>query len=91
MYDYEYWFDSEGKMHRIAEMDEGYILNCLNQLDKMLSAWHGIVPEHLTSEELKLKDKVGMKAWFVLHGINYIDVFTNELEKRKNNDEDSSL
>ena len=86
MYDYEYWFDSEGKMHEIAKMDTLYIERCLKQLGKWLSTWRGIVPDQLTQDERKQKDEVGRKAWFVFHGINYIDAFTAELEKRKNND-----
>lgn len=86
MYDYEYWFDGEGNMHEIAKMDTPYIINCLHQLEKMLPLWRGIIPEQLTKEELKQKDEVGMKAWFVFHGPDYIDAFVNELDRRKYND-----
>ena len=86
MYDYEYWFDPEGKMYKISEMDTSYILNCLNQLNKMLPTWRGITPEDLTREDLKQKDVVGMEAWFVFHGINYINAFKKELSRRENDD-----
>ena len=82
---YDYWFDADGKAHEIARMDTDYIINCLNELKKMLDAWHGIIPEQLTDEELKQKDCVAMKAWFVFNGIPYIDAFCKEL-KRRNND-----
>ena len=49
----------------------------------MLVAWSGIIPEQLTKEEMNQKDEVGMKAWFVLHGISYIDAFCQELDRRK--------
>lgn len=80
---YNYWFDADGKPHEIRKMDLQYIQNCLQQLEKMLSSWHGIIPENLTDEELQKKDEVGQKAWFVFHGIKYIDAFYCELEKRK--------
>lgn len=79
---YKYWFDSEGNAHKIEEMETSYISNCLRQLGKMLDSWRGIIPEQLSNEELKQKDKVGMKAWFVFNGISYIDAFNKELENR---------
>ena len=81
---YDYWFDSDGKAHEIARMDSDYILSCLKQLRRMLESWRGIIPEQLTVEELKQKDEVGMKAWFVFNGIPYIDVFCKELDRREN-------
>lgn len=67
-------------------MDINYIKNCLNQLQKWLNAWHGIIPEQLTDDELKGKDEVGMKAWFVFNGLNYIETFCNGIKngRRKN-------
>lgn len=82
MYQYEYWFDGDGNSHEIAKMDTQYIQNCLNQLNKWLDSWGGIIPEQLTAEELKDKDEVGKKAWFVFHGINYINAFGEEIDKR---------
>lgn len=81
---YEYWFDSEGNAHEISKMDTCYIYNCLRQLNKMLDSWHGILPEMLNAEEMKQRNEVGMKAWFVFNGINYINAFCKELECRKN-------
>lgn len=80
---YDYWVDGEGKLHKISQMDTQYIHNCLDQLKKMLNRWRGIIPENLTDDELKKKDEVGQKAWFVLNGIPYIDAFCSELKKRK--------
>ena len=80
---YEYWFDPDGNMHEISKMETSYIGNCISMLGKMLQNWAGIIPEQLSEEELKQKDEVGMKAWFVFNGINYIDAFCKELEKRK--------
>ena len=80
---YDYWFDADGKAHEIAKMDSGYILSCLKQLRRMLESWRGIIPEQLTNEELKQKDEVGMKAWFVFNGIPYIEAFCKELDKRE--------
>ena len=79
---YEYWFDSESKAHEISKMDSGYIKNCLKQLKKMLDSWGGSIPEQLTAEELQQKDEVGMKAWFVFNGLEYIEAFRRELEHR---------
>mgnify|MGYP004679064975 CR=1 FL=1 len=79
---YDYWFDGNGDMHEISKMDTQYIQNCLGQLNKMLQSWRGIIPERLTDEELLGRDKVGQKAWFVFHGIPYIDAFLRELKKR---------
>ena len=79
---YEYWFDADGNPHEISKMDTQYIQNCLNQLVKMLDSWHGIIPEQLSKEELMQKDEVGMKAWFVFNGINYMNAFTEELDRR---------
>ena len=79
----KYWFDSDGYPHEISKMETGYIYNCLNQLKKALNLWHGIIPEQLTREELVDKGKVMSKAWFVLHGIEYIDAFCEELKKRQ--------
>lgn len=84
MRNYIYWFDAMNQCHEISKMDTQYIYNCLKELKKMLDSWHGIIPEQLTEEELKLKDEVGMKAWFVFHGTNYIDAFCNELKRRNN-------
>lgn len=83
---YEYWFDADGKAHEISKMDTAYIGSCLKQLRKMLDSWRGIIPEQLTEEELRQKDDVGMKAWFVFHGISYIDAFCKELDKRSLNE-----
>ena len=83
---YDYWHDADGNPHEISKMDDTYILNCIKQLQKMLDAWHGIIPEQLTKEEVKKKDTVGTKAWFVFHGIVYIDKFCEELNKRKENE-----
>lgn len=79
---YDYWFDADGNPHEISKMDSEYISNCLNQLNKMLNAWHGIIPEQLTREEIKQKDTVGMKAWFVFHGNEYIGKLSEELKRR---------
>lgn len=79
---YEYWFDGDGNSHEIAKMDTQYIRNCQNQLLKMLDSWQGIIPEQLSDEELKSKDEVGMKAWFVFNGIAYMNAFSEELDKR---------
>ena len=83
MYSYEYWFDADGNPHEISKMDDRYIGNCIKHLKKMLDAWHGIIPERLTEEELKQKDDVGSMAWFVFHGLSYIDVLCKELDRRK--------
>ena len=80
---YDYWFDASGGAHEISKMETFYIQNCLKRLKKMLVVWSGIIPEQLTKEEMKQKDEVGMKAWFVLHGISYIDAFCQELDRRK--------
>ena len=80
---YEYWFDADGNPHEISKMDDIYIGNCIKQLKKMLDAWHGIIPERLTEEELNQKDDVGSMAWFVFHGLSYIDALCKELDKRK--------
>jgi hypothetical protein len=83
---YEYWVDADENAHIISKMDTQYIQNCLNQLRKWLDAWHGIIPEQLTAKELKKKDEVGMKAWFVFNGIGYIDAFVEEINKRMKED-----
>ena len=80
---YDYWIDAEGFPHEIAKMDTQYIMNCLKSLNNMLSLWRGITPDRLTNEELKLQSTVGMKAWFVFHGIAYIDAMCAELDRRK--------
>lgn len=80
---YEFWFDSSGKAHDISRMDTGYIMNCLNMLNNMLSSWRGIIPEQLNNEELRDKSVVGTKAWFVFYGIGYIDSFCAEIDRRK--------
>lgn len=79
---YEYWFDGDGIPHEIAKMDTQYIINCQNQLLKMLDSWHGIIPEQLSDDELESKNEVGMKAWFVFNGIEYMNAFSEELNKR---------
>lgn len=84
---YEYWFDASGNAHEISKMDTGYILNCLKQLNNMLDSWRGIIPERLTSEELKQKNEVGQKAWFVFHGIAYINAFCDELDRRNQSEQ----
>lgn len=81
---YEYWFDADGRAHEIVKMDTDYIYNCLNQLGKWLENWGNIIPEQLSDDELKDKDEVGMKAWFVFNGISYIDVFCAEIKRRQN-------
>ena len=82
MENYEYWFDAEGNPHEISKMNTQYIKNCLKQLHNMLNSWRGIAPEELSMEELKDKDEVGMKAWFVFNGIKYIHAFTEEFDRR---------
>ena len=79
----EYWFDAEGKPHLIKDMDEDYILNCLKNLEKWLKNWEEVLPTELNEYEMKQKDKVGMKAWFVFNGIDYINTFCDELDRRK--------
>lgn len=63
-------------------MDSGYIVNCLKNLIKWDKDWGDISFVELTTEELKRKDDVGMKAWFVIHGKNYMEAFSKELKKR---------
>lgn len=79
---YDYWIDAYGNSHAISDMNTQYISHCLNQLRKWLDAWHGIIPEMLTAEEMKQRDEVGMKAWFTFNGIPYIEAFCAELKKR---------
>ena len=79
---YKYRFDADGKAHEITKMETAYICNCLKQLEKMSGLWHGVIPEQLTPEELTLKNEVGMKAWFVFNGIEYIGAFCEELDRR---------
>lgn len=50
---YDYWIDAYGNSHAISDMNTQYISHCLNQLRKWLDAWHGIIPEMLTAEEMK--------------------------------------
>lgn len=80
---FEYWFDSYGQAHEISKMDTEYICNCLRNLNKWLTLWRGVIPEQLTTEEMKDRNRVGMKAWFVFNGIQYIESFCAELERRK--------
>ncbi len=82
MGNYEFWFDSEKKAHRIEDMDAKYIRNCMRQIKKCEGAWWNATPESLTDEELKLKDEVMQKAWYVFHGRKYYSVFEEELKIR---------
>lgn len=47
------------------------------------SFWfHGkIIPEQLMDAELRQNNEMGKKAWFVFHGIKYIEAFNNELDR----------
>ena len=80
---YDIWIDSNGGIHKIAEMDDAYIQNCLRQLYKMHSNWGELTLDNLTSVEKQQIFDVGMKAWFVVNGQRYIDVLENELSNRE--------
>lgn len=86
MNNYDYWFDGEGNAHEISKMNTSYIYHCINTLNDALVSWRGIIPEQLDEDELRDKDKVLSKAWFVFNGIKYIDVFCDEIRKRKEHD-----
>ena len=79
---YDYWFDAQGVIHKIEEMDTSYIERCITQLEKMNNSWWDIDVSELTKKELKDKDEIGQKAWFVIHGKTYLDVLKNELDYR---------
>ena len=80
---YDIWFDGAGKIHRISDMDDAYIENCLRQLYKWKSDWDSVELEDLTPAEIKRASDPGMKAWFVINGKKYIDTFKKELLLRE--------
>lgn len=79
---FDYWFDGDGNIHKISDMDDNYIQNCIRQLEKMNDGWWDIDVSDLSRNELKDKDKVGSKAWFVLFGKKYLEVLKFELDCR---------
>lgn len=80
---YDIWIDGTGEIHKISEMDDTYIQNCLHQLYKWDSNWGEVTLDNLTSVEKRQIFDVGMKAWFVVNGQRYIDVLENELSNRE--------
>lgn len=79
---YDVWIDGDGEIHRISDMDDSYIQNCLRQLYKWKSNWSEITLEELSTAEKKRVADTGMKAWFVINGQKYIDVLEREMQKR---------
>lgn len=85
--DYTFWIDANGQRHDLRDMTTSYINRCIGQIALVVDSWKRIKQRDLTPKELERVNDPLQKAWFVFHGLNYLESFKNELNSR---DEDTT-
>lgn len=79
---YDFWVNADGKIFKIFEMDDEYILNCIKEIKRVGKSFSRFTFEDLSANDLKLYSQPTNLAWYVINGEEYKKAFNTELLSR---------
>ncbi len=78
---YEVWTDADNKLHALYEMDEQYINNCINQIERVCKNY-GIRKTDGYASDFVGEFKPLTREWCINYANGYLKAFKEELSSR---------